>query len=347
MKLTLTKNYIPELYWTPQKANSYNLTFRYCMSNRSDGKTTNGLIDAIHTYNKYETQFVYSRRTKNETKMCASILDNLIAEQVTFVGDGLGGGKFVVKKQVIGYLIPFGMQNKYKSRDFEHVGIIIFDEITLDRRNHLQRYLPTEMDDINNLISTVFRNRDNYKVWFFGNNLDYINPFFQYYNIPQLETGQIYVDKERELFVEIIKTKDKLQEIKENTPVAKLNKNTQFNNFLLNNEILTSILYKIREKRNADKLVIRLLYDSVTFNIYISYTIYIYIEMQNKIIEDDYSVLIRQNGIVHYLNIKGLKAQYDVLMTMLLKAYYSNKFIEYNSKNCGAVFSDLIERYLK
>lgn len=345
--LTLLKDFIPEKFWTPFKANSYGLDFRCVMSDRSDGKTTNVMIDALKDYNKNKKIFVYVRRYEGETVLSKDLLNNLVKEDIKTTGDKNGGCKFIYDKEIIGYIIPLSKQKNYKSVDFGNVGSVIYDEFTLDRTNYLQRYIPNEIFELNNLLSSIFRLADKYKVWLLGNNLDFANPFFEYYDIPDLNVGDIYTNKERGLYVEIIKPTEALVQAKENTPIAKLNKGKSFYNFMMNNELHTTVKYEIREKRNADKLYFSFIYGIYKINVYLSYACNLYIELSNNLKETDKTFIIKKDGKINYVDIKAFKQLYPIYTKMFLKNCFTNRYIQYDDKKTPHIFNEMLVRYFR
>lgn len=346
--LHLKVKYIPDVFWTPNKLNSYNISLRCVMSARSDGKTTNVMIDTINKYNKNKYEFVYVKRYGTQTVLSKDLLDSVICEKVVVKGDKNDGCEYIVNKQRVGYCLPLSKQANYKSGlDFSKVTTLIYDEFTIDREDRSQRYLKNEMHSLLNLISTVFRQRKNYVIWILGNNLDYINPFFEYFKIPDLKSGDIFVDKERDLIVQIPITSEKLKELKKDSPIGKWTKGTQFEKFYIDNELLVSHLYKYRKKRNADKLILRFIYNALLFNIYLSYGCFLYIEMCDKIIDDDYTLIIKKDNIINYEGIKNFKSLYKVYHKAIVKSFLENKNIEFDNKQCSHIFSEIVIRYLK
>lgn len=345
MKLTLKLDYIIGMYWHPLKAFSYNQTFNFIMSARDDGKTTNSLIAAIKNYNNNTGTFVLVRRYDNETALCKDILNDIIVEKVIFKGDKNGGGIWYVQKEIIGYLIPCSKQKKYKGKKFHNVNFMIYDEYTLDRDYYLMRYLPKEVTQLLELMNTVFRLGVKYKVFILGNNLDYMNPFFEYFNIPDLEIGKCRVFKDRDLFIDIYISTEKMKQAKNETPIAKLTHNTEYSDFNMHNTLLNSKKYIIREKRNNDKLYARLLYNNYTINIYNSYTISYYIELVKDTIEDNYSIWIVNDDNVHYDNIKMFKNENSC--RVIMHNCITNKFIEYDNKKTAMLFNNIMIKYMR
>lgn len=345
MKLTLKLDYIIDVYWCPLKSYSYNMTFNFIMSSRDDGKTTNSLIGAIKNFNNTGGSFVLVRRYDNETALCKDILDEIIEEKVIFKGDKNGGGKFYVNKFLIGYLVPVSKQKKYKGKKFKNVNYLIYDEYTLDRDYYLLRYLPKDVIQFLELINTIFRLGQKYKVFILGNNLDYMNPFFEYFNIPDIEIGKCKYFKEKDLFIDIYESKPKMKELKEQTPLAKLTNNTSYSDFNMNNNLINGKKYKVREKRDNDKLFLRLLYNEYTISIYNSYSISYYITLKKEIIEDNDTILILNDDVVHYDNIKLLKGIKQI--KTIKNNAITNKFIEYDNKKTAMLFNSILYKYLK
>lgn len=348
-KIILSKVF-DDLHWNPIKENSYNLPFNVICSARSDGKTTGISIYMIMNWNKNKKKFAFIRRNKPECKLMRYIFNDIVSPltPITFIGDGIGGGIYKYGKEEIGYLFPLVKQKDYKSgRQYNDITIICYDEFMLDRKNYLIRYLPNEMTELNQILNTICRARNDYKVFILGNNLDFMNPYFVFYNVPEIELGKIYVDKKRGLLVNMYKTKEELKTIKEETPLSKLNANTAFNDFALNNEIVADIKYEIKQKLNNDKLLIRLSYHEVQFNVYKRNIFEIFVELKKEFINDELNLAIAINGLVSYNDIRLFKTMLGAYSTVIVRNNIRNQYIYYDNIKTAILFSEMVTRYLQ
>ena len=94
---------------------------------------------------------------------------------------------------------------------------MIFDEAILPRGGSY-RYLDNEIEMLFELISTVFRDRTDYRIFILGNNADIFNPYFDYFSIPPFERS--YIDVDRGLYCELAKDMPKAIECKSYMPVS-------------------------------------------------------------------------------------------------------------------------------
>ena len=74
-------------------------------------------------------------------------------------------------------------------------------------------------------VSTVFRNRSkNIRVFLLGNNLDILNPYNEYFKVPNMIGSDLYVNRERGLYIEYCKSAEELKREQELTPLFALTK---------------------------------------------------------------------------------------------------------------------------
>ena len=264
---------------------------------RGIGKTTGFGVQCICNYNKRGEEFAYMRRYITELKKTKGLFDP-IAKGVTVKGLSHGAYQFMANKKRIGYGLALTAQQTFKSgMDFSKVTTLIFDECILPRGG-AYRYLENEIEMVLELISTVFRTRKNYKVFLLGNNADIFNPYWEYFNIPNFEKN--YIDKERGLYCEKAKNSAKLLEIEMDTPLYKLTKGTAYWDYHYNNEVLTKNKHvRIIPKPMKCTLLCRSVLNGFTLNIYRHKLDRIYIEYRDKIIKDEYSYMIMEDGVLN------------------------------------------------
>lgn len=331
----------PDKYWDICRTYSYNnigLFMYLIMGGRGIGKSTSALLDVCKRWLNHKEEFAYVRRFKEETKKNYNMLDPIMSNVKT-VGMGEGTFQWVgANKKRIGYALTLTLQQTYKSGiDFSKVTTLIFDEAFLMPGGML-RYLPNELNVLFELISTVFRHRKNYRIFIIGNNLDLFNPYFAYFNLPKFDN--IYIDKERGLYCEICKDKEGLKAIEEETPLYKLTKGTEYGEYHYNNKVLVTAKGNIGVKGRFANLLIRLIYDKHTLNLYSDEKLHLYVEHRDKVIKDDIAYEIRNSNILNYFQVKQLRGL--SVWRFVEKAYYANH-ISYNDSTAIQIMQEIME----
>lgn len=246
--------------------------FYILLGGRGIGKTTAFKYASITNAIKKGEEFVYIRRYKPECKLSRDLFGEII-DGVTTKGTGVDGCyMYMYDKRRIGYCVPLSIQQSLKSGvDFSKVSLIIYDEAIIERKNQV-RYLPNEMHSLLEFISTVVRNRTNYKVFIMGNNLDLFNPYMDYFKIPEFES--IYKDKKRKLYVEKCENKEELVDIQEQTPLYALTNGTQYGEYHYANKTLVANKAIVGEKDSKAQFAYRIEYFNYCINVY-SYEKYV------------------------------------------------------------------------
>lgn len=314
------------------------INFIISIGGRGIGKTTGVKLYVGSRNINFKEEFIYVRRYKDEIN-ASKTLFNECYSNVKAKGFGVKGAyEYCVGDRRIGYGCALSIQQTLKSGvDFSKVTTLVYDEATIKRGGH-RRYLPNEMDDLLELISTVFRTRTNYKVIILGNNLDLFNPFFEYFDVPKFENE--YIDKERGLYCEYCKNNPNLIKIEENTPLYKLTKGTQYHEYHYGNEVLISAQALLGIKNNNSLFLYRLLYNNITLNIYLNDSRYLFVEYREKVIKDDKTMIIMENNKPNYLYIKALR---NLNFYKITRNKYFNNLIYYNDNKAKEILDTIID----
>lgn len=330
----------PKIYWTTAKPFSYgkNAFLMYIiMGGRGKGKSTSLYIDVINNYLKNSEEFVILKRYKEETKKMYNVLDP-VADNITTMGMGEGTFKFMNSGKRIGYGLTLSLQQTYKSNmDFSKVTTIIFDEAFLMPGSMLH-YLPNEMEQLLELMSTIFRLRPNVRIFIVGNNMDMFNPYFAYYDIPYFD--RIYTDYDRGIYCEKVLTQAQLKCLEEQSKLFKLTKGTPYADYHYNNQVLQVAKGTIGVKGLYAKLLCRLLYEKHTLNIYLDNNLSCYVEHRDKIIKDDLTYEIRNETKLNYFQVKQLRS--TSTFRFIEKTYYANN-ISYNDQEAIGIMQVIMQ----
>lgn len=304
---------------------------------RGIGKTTGFALKSAKDFLKDGEQFVYVKRYKTEASKSKDLFSKVMRD-VTTAGIKAGAFTYNYKKEVMGWCIPLTTASSFKSGcDFSKVTKICFDEAIL-KRNGTYRYLQDEVVTFFELISTIVRTRKNYKIFILGNNADLFNIYFDYFKVPRFDN--IYVNKERGLYCELSAINPLLLEKEKETPLYALTKGTAYGDYHYNNAVLVTDNYRLDVKQAIDKLLIRIVYNTFTLNIYRHNGSEIFVELRDKIIKDATTFVIMENNNPNYYYI-GMFRKSDIYK-YITYAYY-NDFISYESNKCAEIFSLFIE----
>lgn len=229
-----------DIYWDITDPLSFNAHFYIIMGNRGGGKSYGAKAYAIEVIvRKKHKKFAYVRRYKEELKDSANTFFNDLAENGIMDGCEYEykGGKFYIDGQVVGYAFALSTAKTKKSMSFPDVEFIIFDEFILDPKDHLQRYLPTEVDSWVNLYETIARLRP-VPAMLIGNTLSFTNPYFLEWNLGAPTNKRlIRTFHDGFILVQLVQ-KESFIKAKKETPFGRFMQNTKEGKYMIDNEVL-------------------------------------------------------------------------------------------------------------
>lgn len=326
-------------YLNMSKINSYQAFMNIIMGGRGVGKTTQCIIQELNNNKKYGDEFIYLRRYKTETALQKELLNDFV-DNVKFIGDKNNGGVWKIKNHTIGYLMALSCQSKYKSVRFPKVKTIIYDEGIL-LPGATSRYLQDEITYLYELMSTVFRNRKDVRVYILGNNLDFFNPYMAHFKVKPFKN--IYFDKDRSLFIQYYKNSQELVQEEQETPLYKLTIGTAYHDYHYSNEVLLDNKVELSQIKNSDKLWFILKVNTYYINVYIRSNNKLIIQDSEKDISGDTGVhlfIMLSSQEVNYWDMKCFKNSkyYDALQYK----YYKNE-IDFTSQESSALLDMIID----
>lgn len=333
MELKLTVDC--DTYWDIKTVVSRELFLNVCMGGRGIGKTEQCNGFNLENYKNNGRQFIYVRRYKTELSGAKDLLNKWL-DDVKYIGDKNGGGMYKWYGNTLGFAIPLSVAPNYKSGfNFDNVDTIVYDEAII-KVGGTQRYLTGEVECLLELASTVFRHRPNVRIIVLGNNLQFFNPYCEFFKVKVF--NNLYVDYERGLQVIYSKDSAKLRMIEENTPLYKLTKGTAYHDYHYNNSVISSNKISISKKNNNDKIQMRLLLNSYTLNIYTRGNGRLFAESKNKLYDDGISIEMLTNDEPNYFNIGIFKNQW---YSFIIARYY-NKEIDYDSQDAYNLLQEFL-----
>lgn len=316
---------------------AYNCFLNIVFGGRGIGKTTQFIIWALNRFKNYGEQFIYLRRYKPEVKLQQRLLDKY-CDGIKVVGDGNGGWIYKWNEHIICYCIALSQGSNYKSVEFDKVKTIIYDEAIISPSSR-QYYIKNEVTALFEFMSTVIRLR-NARVFVLGNNLNYFNPYCQYFNVPLFK--DIYCDKDRGLYIQYAKDSPVLRAIEEDTPLFKLTQGTAYHEYHYNNTVLTDNIIKCCNKRNNDKLLCRCIMKKYTLNIYVRDNYRVLLECKTKIIKDSYSYeLFSNDNNINYYYADLFKLKW---VKYIRYKYYNNE-CDFTNQDAQMLISMLLDMF--
>lgn len=320
-----------------------NIHFYFIKGGRGIGKTTMILSHFIKQYNKNQDEFGYVRRYETELTKAKKVYDK-ICNDITTSGLGKGAFEYIHDKKRIGYGLCLNKQQAFKSGiDTSKVKYLLFDEAFLLRGGNYH-YLKNEVEQLFELISTIFRERKDYKVFIIGNNMDLFDPYTIYFNLPTIEHR--YIDTDKGLYVEFAKTKKELLELEKTSPLYRLTKGTSYHDYHYSNKALTNkknIPLGVKEKFSY--FYCRLVYENHTITIYIQgrQCNHLYVEYAPKKIVDKTTFIISENNQPNYSHIMQFKS--TKVAHNINYYYYENK-IYYENDKAYNILSLIVEEII-
>lgn len=186
-------------FWSIKHLLTYNKPFMIVTSSRSIGKSTNIACFCIFDYLVNGKKFIYLRRTKDEMmETCHDYFANaikLINHYTEFNIESIEykAGDYFIKMEGdetavhCGYAIGLSLESKYKSKPFDDVGTIIYDEFLPKDKNKYLGSIEKDPDKEPRLFNSLFGSVDreigkafksSTRVILSGNTETIYNPFF-------------------------------------------------------------------------------------------------------------------------------------------------------------------------
>lgn len=218
------------MYWTPQKASTYDCLFNFIVGARGVGKTYGCKNMVIKQCIKNGSQFIYVRRYKEELKKIKTFFSD-IAPAYPDHDFKVQGRDFLIDGTPAGYALSLSTAKINKSNSYPYVTNIIFDEFILDKG--VYHYLNDEVVQFLELYETVARTRD-VRVWFISNALTISNPYFIYFDV-RLPYGGANFRKQGDILLEIVNQKE-FRDFKKQTRFGRIIEGTRYSDYAIDNE---------------------------------------------------------------------------------------------------------------
>lgn len=240
-------------YYSLRKCLSYNRYLNILIGGRGIGKTYQLKKYVIEQYLKSKKQFVWVRRYKTEIKEAT---DGFFTKHK----NNYPGHKFSIRgktayidgKQAGRFIALTNADILKGSDDFSAVTTIVYDEFIIDNKSSFRRYLPNELRVFTDLQETIFRTRQDGKVFMLANALSMVNPYCLAFGI-KFHYNPLF--KNDLIYAEMLSTTNELAFAKATTPQNKLaTKYLPEYNEYANNESFLNDDYSQIERKPKDSI---------------------------------------------------------------------------------------------
>lgn len=255
------------IYYSYAKIDSYKRVLNFVVGERGVGKTYGRKKKRLEVYLATHKQTVWIRRTdkqleKTKLNFMADICTLFPEEEFRTQGDILyhivKDKENIIYEPVI-YFIPLSCYETYKSSSYQNVTEVVFDEFMTK-----ERYLTEEIFKFKDLLETVFRDREEVKIYLLGNSLSTCNPYFE-------EWGIVITDKQfvkGETFVLENCNNASFREHKRKSPIGRLMANSSYASFSIDNQFILDDTNNIEIYNNNNKFMYNLYLNSIKIGIY-------------------------------------------------------------------------------
>ena len=227
-----------KIFYDYDKLQSFsNCMLAFVLAGRGVGKTYGAITAVVKDFLKHGNQFVYVRRYKSELKECVPTFFSKHIFQNEFPEHRLEskGNKFYIDGKLAGYAIALSTSKILKSSSFPMVRTIIYDEFTIT--TGVYHYLSQEVEDMLDLIETIFRMKDDGRVWFLGNYTTTYNPYFNYFGLEAPYVGEFRQYKDGLIIVNRVENSAYAEE-KKKTRMGRITEGTRWGDYAIDNKPL-------------------------------------------------------------------------------------------------------------
>ena len=184
-KKLMTKEELDNYYYNGNDLLSYNASISFVMGERAGGKTFFFKRKLIDDFLKYKRTAVYIRRELVQIEnVCHTLFDDVIAsdtkyQELEFTLTGSGNKLlYSINGEPFCWLLNLKSFNKYKGVYFDTFNMF-FDEFIEESGF----YLKDEHQAFMSLVSTIFRDRTEFRIFMASNSISYYCWLFEQFNI--------------------------------------------------------------------------------------------------------------------------------------------------------------------
>lgn len=338
----------------------YKCTLNFVNGARSCGKTYSTLMLMIDEFLEKGRMFVYVRRFATELEDISTLF-NAVSRETKYSNYSIGahGKKFYITltenlmdkegnvninklwkdEYVFGRAINLSTSANLKSQDYTDYYYMVFEEYIIE--NQFSHYLKKEINVFLELCSTVFRQRD-FRVFFLGNALKTVNPYFTYFAItnPNKEGITRYkLNGKKRILVWYYKNKTFESAIKE-TAFGSLVKGTAYGNYAIENKSLYDNAEFIEKKTQQATFQFSILYLGKVFGFWADMNIgKLYVNRQVPKGYTNHYIATRDDQTPNLMMFNEMK---NTFYFKMLRNAFQGGYLYYDNINTKSLMTDCL-----
>lgn len=226
------------MYYNSNELFSKQAQINFVLGERGNGKSFEAKTRIIKNFLNKGEQSIYIRRRQTDIDEVKELFFDDIAPFFPDTEFKIDGKYGYINGEVAVIFIALSTSMKKKSSPFPKVTLLVFDEY-LEPAFKFPNYLKNDMFLLLELINTVVRSRNNWKLLLIGNVISFVNPFFTMYDIEIKDSKKRFhrflKDEDDGTYLICIELTD-TPEFKENyskTKLAKIIKNTNYGDYAM------------------------------------------------------------------------------------------------------------------
>ena len=336
-------------YYAPETVITKNRNINYIVGARSIGKTYGFKKFLLSQAIKGKGKFIYLRRTKVQVESITDFFGEVLQEPSlsSHVFKQKGNRLYAADTknendvwnwEVIGIMYGMSEVNKIRSIEYPDYKYLMFEEFLPDQRG---QFYKKEVNIFLDILWTIFRNRD-FQVFALSNATVLHNPYFRAMDIVPNVFQEITYSDSKSALVQILESSEEWLEYMNTTPMGKLVKGTEYEEFSMGNKFKDNDNALVERKTRAAKNVA--IFTMLGENIgvwYDKYTNYIYFS-------EDYNPTIKVKFGFYPEDYDEENVSYRELfnsrvLDMIIAARRNNR-IRYTSAKAKAISLDGLER---
>ena len=234
------------LYYDFSRVLSYKRFLNFIEGSRGAGKTYGLKKLVIRDFLQNASQFIWVRRYDDE-KIAFSEFFNDLSEEFPEHEMKFEGGKFKLRKrspegeknktqfETMGYGIILSKALYRKGSPFPAVRTVIFDEYVIP--TGAIHYIPSEPERFLDLMTTIFRDRGNGRVFLVSNSISITNPYWIYFNLVPKRHGITTFSNHPDILIERIENTN-FKNYMKTTAIGRLTAGTKYSDYSIDNAVL-------------------------------------------------------------------------------------------------------------
>ena len=309
-------------YWDITRPLSYGAFLNFICGNRGPGKTYGSKTWCGKHFVKTGNKFVWVRRYRTEFAGNNTFWGKVAGE---FEGHRLkvSGDSYLIDGAEAGRRVVLSTSRMKKGIEFPNFDTIIFDEFLIDKG--VYHSLPGEVEIFLDLVDTVFRGRNDVRVFLLGNTISSVNPYFNYFHIVPPDGAGIVC--KNDVLCEIVADADFIAE-KQQSRFGRLITGTEYGEYNINAGFRLDNDNFIGQREGKCRYLYTLVYGGVSLGVWEN------LKIGKIFVTEQYD---KQCNNIFVLTLEDMRPN-TLLLSTVQRTYYLKNFI-LNFRN-GNVFCE-------